>query len=108
MRCTYFDCIHILQTRWRVYYLFTNTIIYNVVIYILFFVENVLKSVPGKLVKERGQNLKGFLKSFQGSTIPKTPRPDFSKVSGLVAEKEDKPTSLIGRHVSTFNTFICL
>lgn len=62
--------------------------------------ENVFKSVPGKLVKEKGQNLKSFLKSFQSSTVQKLPRPDFSKVAELAAAKEDRLSPLILRHVS--------
>ncbi|XP_067938247.1 sorting nexin-14-like isoform X2 [Watersipora subatra] len=62
-------------------------------------IENVLKSMPGKLVKERGQNLKGFLKSFQSSTIPKPPRPDLTRCSGGV-DDGDSPTLLIDRHLN--------
>lgn len=59
-----------------------------------------LKSVPGKLVKEKGQNLKSFLKTFQSSTVARPPRPDFSKVTQVHPDTENRKLSLIRRHVS--------
>ena len=68
-------------------------------------VDRVLKSVPGKLVKEKGQNLKSFLKTFQSSTVVRPPRPDFSKVPSAAGEQSPSDggknkLSLIQRHVS--------
>jgi len=62
-------------------------------------IDRVLKSVPGKLVKEKGQNLKSFLKTFQSSTVARPPRPDFSKVTQVHPDTENRKLSLIRRHL---------
>jgi len=63
----------------------------------LFLSESVLKSVPGKLVKEKGQNLKSFMKTLQHSTV--TPRPDLGQAAKLSEERLEKSPFIV-RHVS--------
>lgn len=65
----------------------------------LFLSESVLKSVPGKLVKEKGQNLKSFMKTLQHSTVDKTPRPDLGQAAKLSEERLEKSPFIV-RHVS--------
>lgn len=65
----------------------------------------IMKTVPIKLTKEKGQSLQPFIDSFVGSTLSPPPKPRYDSVIGNVTEHDDTRDRVIVPHRLFDNTF---